>query len=267
MKYEDFIHLSVAGDGACFFHSLATILIMEESSGEVKRKGGSLSHVMATSYARNGNALARKLRRDCVNWLEKKLDYTIPQLGRTIRQEIQDEVDECLEDDDCRKYKTVGEYLTYMKKYKSYAGQIEIYAIAYYLGRSIRVFIKDQGKFKSTGLGFQIGLKSDIMDDIHIYHNMGENVSSNEHHFEPLYPKVKAKKEVKQKKEGIKPKDEVKHNPGNIRGTTKGKKSINKPNRKPTRKPTRKSTRKTARKSTRKSTRKSARKSTRKSKL
>lgn len=212
MKYEDFIHMSVAGDGSCFFHSLATILIMEESSDEVNRKGGSLSHVVATSYARNGKTRARKLRRDCVNWLEKNLDYAIPQLGRTIREEIQDEVDECIDADDCRKYKTVREYLTYMKKYKSYAGQIEIYAISHYLGRSIRVFIKNKGKFKSSALGFQIGLKPDVMNDIHIYHNMGENVSSNEHHFEPLYPKVKA---IKPRRETVKPKNQSRKKPKN----------------------------------------------------
>ena len=29
MKYSDFIHMSVSGDGACFFHSIAAILKLE----------------------------------------------------------------------------------------------------------------------------------------------------------------------------------------------------------------------------------------------
>jgi hypothetical protein len=29
MKYSDFIHMSVKGDGACFFHSIAAILNIE----------------------------------------------------------------------------------------------------------------------------------------------------------------------------------------------------------------------------------------------
>ena len=84
-----------------------------------------------------------------------------------------------------------------------------------------------------------------IMNDIFLYHNLGKTKSRGLHHFEPLYPKVKAKKEVQ----------EIKKNK---------KKSSKKPNRKSTRKPTRKSNRKPNRKSTRKPTRKSTRKSTRK---
>ena len=189
MKYQDFIHMSVPGDGACFFHSLAHILIME----------GNLNQ--------NRNALAKKLRKQCVDWLENNLDFTISQIGMTIREEIEEAVRHCVTTK-CGHYKNVNKYLEYMRKNKAYAGQIEIYAMSYYLGRSIRVFIKNKDKFKSSGLGFMIGLKHDPMDDIHIYHNIGENVSANEHHFEPLYPKVKAKKEKDKDKD--KDKDKTK---------------------------------------------------------
>ena len=189
MKYEDFIHMSVPGDGACFFHSLAQILTLEGDPIP--------SNQTMKQTEKNRNTLAKKLRKECVDWLENNLDYEIAQIGMTIEEEIKEDVRHC-NDKGCGNYKNVKEYLTYMRKNKAYAGQIEIYAMSYYLGRSIRVYIRDKGKFKSSGLGFMIGLKHDPMDDIHIYHNIGESSGNNEHHFEPLYPKVKAKKEVKQ---------------------------------------------------------------------
>jgi hypothetical protein len=196
MKYEDFIHMSVPGDGACFFHSLTAILGLE---GDPIPSDQTMKQT-----DKNRNALAKKLRKECVDWLEKNLDYKIAQIGMTIRDEIEEAVRYCVNHESCDNYKTVKEYLTYMRKNKAYAGQIEIYAMSYYLGRSIRVFIRDRGKFKSAGLGFMIGLKPDPLDDIHIYHNIGESSGNNEHHFEPLYPKVKAKKEIKKKKESKK---------------------------------------------------------------
>ena len=189
MKYEDFIHMSVPGDGACFFHSLAQILTLEGDPIP--------SNQTMKQTEKNRNTLAKKLRKECVDWLGNNLDYEIAQIGMTIEEEIEEAVRHC-NDKGCGNYKNVKEYLTYMRKNKAYAGQIEIYAMSYYLGRSIRVYIRDKGKFKSSGLGFMIGLKHDPMDDIHIYHNIGESSGNNEHHFEPLYPKVKAKKEVKQ---------------------------------------------------------------------
>ena len=112
MKKEDFIYGGVLGDGACFFHSIAYIQLMEKN----KINDISIIYKIAIDYANKGNALSKKLRRDCVNWLEQNLDYTIPQIGRTIRQEIQEEVDNCIATDGCKKYKTIHEYLTYMKK-------------------------------------------------------------------------------------------------------------------------------------------------------
>ena len=176
MKYEDFIHMSVAGDGSCFFHSLSQILILE---------GNSLPRT----------TLSNKLRKQCVDWLEANLEYRIKGLGLTIKDEIEEEI----RTND--KLKSVDDYLTYMRKKTSYAGQIEIYAMANLFNRNIRVYIRNKGKFSNVGLGYQINHKMDLMKDIFIYHNMGTTLSPGLHHFEPLYPKVKARKESLKKKE------------------------------------------------------------------
>ena len=236
MKYEDFIHMSAPGDGSCFFHSIAAILKLE---------GDPISIDQSLKVTQeNINKLSIELRKNCVKWLRDNLDYKIKGIERTINQEIHSEIDSGVLDN---KIKTVGKYLTYMSRYDSYAGQIEIYAMSNLLNRNIRVYIHNKGKFSNVGLGYEVK-KKDIMNDIFLYHNLGKTKSRGLHHFEPLYPKVKAKKEVQ----------EIKKNK---------KKSSKKPNRKSTRKPTRKSTRKPNRKSTRKSTRKPNRKSTRKSRI
>lgn len=180
MKRSDFIYGEVAGDGACFFHSIAWILTMERPN-QVKK-----NETLAQTEKRR-EKLAKQLRRDCLNWLEQNLDTIIPQIGRTIRDEIQDEVN-----DNPEKYRTVNQYLNYMMKPKSWAGQIEIYALSFKLNRSIRVFIEKNKKFQSSGLGYMINSKSDLMNDIHLFHNSGTKKSI-QHHFDGLFPKKKAK--------------------------------------------------------------------------
>ena len=194
MKYEDFIHMSVAGDGSCFFHSLSQILILE---------GNPLPRT----------TLSNKLRKQCVDWLEANLEYRIKGIGLTIKDEIEEEI----RTND--KLKSVDDYLNYMRKKTSYAGQIEIYAMANLYNRNIRVYIRNKGKFSNVGLGYQINHKMDLMKDIFIYHNMGTTLSPGLHHFEPLYPKVKARKESLKKKESKK--------------RTSKKKSMRKRSRKP----------------------------------
>jgi hypothetical protein len=179
MKYEDFIHMSVAGDGSCFFHSLSQILILE---------GNNLPRT----------TLSNKLRKQCVDWLKANLEYRIKGIGLTIKGEIEEEIR--IND----KLKSVDAYLNYMRKRTSYAGQIEIYAMAHLFNRNIRVYIRNKGKFSNVGLGYQINHKMDLMKDIFIYHNMGTTLSPGLHHFEPLYPKVKARKESLKKKESKK---------------------------------------------------------------
>jgi hypothetical protein len=73
--------------------------------------------------------------------------------------------------------------------------------MAHLFNRNIRVYIRNKGKFSNVGLGYQINHKMDLMKDIFIYHNMGTTLSPGLHHFEPLYPKVKARKESLKKKE------------------------------------------------------------------
>tara|TARA_B110000285_G_scaffold136432_1_gene152809 strand:- start:306 stop:926 length:621 start_codon:yes stop_codon:yes gene_type:complete len=186
--------MSVAGDGSCFFHSLSQILILE---------GNPLPRT----------TLSNKLRKQCVDWLEDNLEYRIKGIGLTIKDEIEEEI----RTND--KLKSVDGYLTYMRKRTSYAGQIEIYAMANLFNRNIRVYIRNKGKFSNVGLGYQINHKMDLMKDIFIYHNMGTTLSPGLHHFEPLYPKVKARKESLKKKESKK--------------RTSKKKSMRKRSRKP----------------------------------
>jgi len=184
MKYNDFIHMSVAGDGSCFFHSLAAILQLEGDPIP-------LNQTMKTTEI-NRKKLSKDLRKQCFTWLTNNLDYRIKGLGLTIK----DEIEEDNRDND--KINTVLEYLKYMKTPDAYAGQIEIYAMSNILKRNIRVYIHNKGKFSNVGLGYQINNQRDIMKDIFLYHNLGKTKSKGLHHFEPLYPKAKAKKEVKE---------------------------------------------------------------------
>tara|TARA_B100001287_G_C22570806_1_gene476137 strand:+ start:24 stop:785 length:762 start_codon:yes stop_codon:yes gene_type:complete len=230
MKRSDFIYGEVSGDGACFFHSIAWVLTME-GPNQVKK------NETLTQTKKRREKLAKKLRRDCVHWLEQNLDTIIPQLGRTIRDEIMDEVN-----DNPEKYRTITQYLNYMMKPKSWAGQIEIYALSHKLNRSIRVFIEKKKKFQSAGLGYMIHSKDDLMNDIHLFHNSGTKLS-NEHHFDGLFPKKKAKalmsdnktckrKRVRINKDGVPNQDDIDNNkkcegsPIKIKKTTKRKKTL-----------------------------------------
>jgi len=177
MKYNNFVHRPVAGDGSCFFHSLATIILTDE-------------------YGKfpNNNAVnieSRILRRECVSWLKKNLNYKIKGTGLTIRSEIEEDIKES-------HINTVQEYLKYMKTPDAYAGQIEIYAMAHILKRNIRVYIHNKEKFSNVGLGYQINNHKGI-EDIYLYHNLGKTKSKGLHHFEPLYPKSKLKYNVNYK--------------------------------------------------------------------
>lgn len=184
--------MSVAGDGACFFHSIAAILKLE---GDPIPKNQTFK---VTEKLRN--KLAIELRKKCVKWLRNNLDYRIKGLERTIAQEIESEIDNGALDN---KITTVNKYLTYMSRYDAYAGQIEIYAISNILNRNIRVYIHNKGKFSNVGLGYEVKNK-DIMDDIFLYHNLGKTKARGLHHFEPLYPKTKAVKDVKKIKKNKK---------------------------------------------------------------
>jgi len=179
MKYSDFIHMSVPGDGSCFFHSVAQILILEGPPIPLKQ-------TMDTTN-KNREKLARSLRKRCVEWLSHHLDYRIKEIGLTIEDEIKEEVN------NSNKYNTVEQYLSFMRKKDAYAGQIEIYAISNLLQRNIRVYIHNKGKFSNVGLGYQINNQK---NDIYLYHNLGKTKSKGLHHFEPLYLKPKLKSSI-----------------------------------------------------------------------
>tara|TARA_A100001015_G_C14727669_1_gene608561 strand:+ start:69 stop:788 length:720 start_codon:yes stop_codon:yes gene_type:complete len=183
--------MSVAGDGACFFHSIAAILIKE--GNPIKINGKLIEE-------KTRGKLAIKLRAECVKWLRKNLYYRIKGLDRTISEEILSEIEDGSLD---KKINTLSKYLTYMSRYDSYAGQIEIYSMSNLLNRNIRVYIHNKRKFSNVGLGYEVKNK-DIMDDIFLYHNLGKTKSKGLHHFEPLYPKVKAVKDVKKIKKNNK---------------------------------------------------------------
>lgn len=183
MKYSDFYHLPVKGDGACFFNSLAGIFYLEKKIKKVK--GKKITHKIDPKIL---GSEAFKLRKKCVKWLQNNLDYTIKGLGVSLRDEILEDI----KYNNNIKTKTIKGYFDYMKQKKAYAGQIEIYAISELFKRNIRTFIDKNGKLSNVGLGYEIFPK-DIMNDIYIYHNLGEvgNVKGF-HHFEILFPKKKA---------------------------------------------------------------------------
>ena len=199
MKLKDFYHLSVPGDGDCFFHSIASILHFE--------KGPILKHTKDPNKVKNIQFNLGKesmaLRRKVVNWLKNNLDYVVKGIGLTIRMEIEEavenEVATAEEKDEDPDYTTVDEYLKYMNKGGTYAGQIEIYAICELLQRNLRVFTSKNPNNHNEHLN-NIGLGYELKDisystlpsskDIYLYHNFGKKgVTKGRHHFEPLIPR------------------------------------------------------------------------------
>lgn len=172
-----FRKLPVSGDGSCFFHSLVTIFHVE--------KKGKIDPVP------NIKKRSKELRKQCVEWLEKNLNYKVKGTGLSIREEINDAlVDEGVQankNDNDPKYTSLKEYLEYMKDTDGYAGQIEIYAIAELYQRNIRVFNKNGNKLNNMGLGYEINNNSE--NDIFLFHNFKKKLSAGLHHFEPLIPK------------------------------------------------------------------------------
>jgi len=185
MKYTNFYHIPVAGDGACFFHSISGINHFNEHLWPVINSKPITYKIESSKW----DASSMKLRKQCVDWLEKNLDYRIKGIGMTIRDEILEDV----QMNDGIKDKTVKGYLSYMKKRNSYAGQIEIYAISELLNKNIRTFISKGNNLSNVGLGYELKPK-DVQFDIFLYHNLGD-IGNDEggHHFEILYPKKKAR--------------------------------------------------------------------------
>ena len=134
---------------------------------------------------------AKYYKKSCngeLKWLKNNLNYRIKNIGLTIKDEIEDAINENDEED----YTTIDEYLEYMKDDNSYAGQIEIYATSNLLKRNIKTYIKKGNKFSNVGLGYNYyDRDTDPMKDIFIFHNLGKTKQKGLHHFESLYPKDK----------------------------------------------------------------------------
>ena len=201
MQLKDFYHLSVPEDGGCFFHSIAAVLHFE--------KNPVLNHTKDPKKVENIQFKLGKesmaIRTRAVNWLKDNLDYVIKGTGLTIRMEIEDDIKE--EQTNAKKennrspnYKTIDEYLKFMHKNGSYAGQIEIYAVSEVLQRNLRVFTSKNPKdhnesLQNIGLGYELKKLSystlPSSKDIYLYHNFGKKgVTKGRHHFEPLIPRT-----------------------------------------------------------------------------
>ncbi len=214
MKLKDFYHLSVPGDGDCFFHAIASILHFEKNPVLKHTKDPKKVKNIKFNLEKESNAIRRKV----VDWLKKNLDYVVKGIGLTIRMEIEDavenEVATAEEKDEDPSYTTVDEYLKYMNTGGTYAGQIEIYAVCELLQRNLRVFTSKNPKNHDERLN-NIGLGYELKDlsystlpsskDIYLYHNFGKKgVTKGRHHFEPLLPRkiIKLEKSSEKKSTG-----------------------------------------------------------------
>jgi hypothetical protein len=183
MNISNFYHLPVKGDGACFFHSIAGINHLNEHL--FKQNNRTITYKIEPGI---WSSESMKLRKKCVQWLKNNLDYRIKGIGTTIRDEILEDV----RTNNNITTKTIDGYFTYMSNIKGYAGQIEIYAISELLQKNVRTYISKDGKLSNVGLGYEIKPK-DMMNDISLYHNLGDvGDFKGVHHFEILYPKKKA---------------------------------------------------------------------------
>src|SRR6056300_1373569 len=88
MKLKDFYHLSVPGDGDCFFHSIASILHFEKNP--VLKHTNDPNKVKNIKFNLGKESMA--LRRRVVDWLKNNLNYVVKGIGITIRMEIEEAV-------------------------------------------------------------------------------------------------------------------------------------------------------------------------------
>ena len=130
MNLCDYIIIPVPGDGNCFFHSIVGFLSYDKKMGHLEK-----SKKLDT---------ASSLRKKAVKWLRRNLEIVTP-TGLKIKDEIEDYVntnDDGVDD--------IEQYLNHMNKNKTYAGQIELYAISHLLNRNIKTFIKKKQKLISN---------------------------------------------------------------------------------------------------------------------
>ena len=183
MKYSDFYHIHVEGDGSCFFHSITGIIHLNEKMVLFNSKP-----ITYKIENRKWPLKSSDLRKRCVKWLRANLDYHIKGINLTIKDEILNEIES---NEDIKK-KTIEGYFKYMEGKDSYAGQIEIWAICNLLNKNIRTYIFNDNRLSDVGLGYNIKRRN-LQDDIFLYHNLGDiGNRKGGHHFEILFPKKKA---------------------------------------------------------------------------
>ena len=211
MDKNKFIKTDVPGDGSCFFHAVSVYLFIDTHK-HLQNMNQSQLNRKAEKYIASHN-----IRKRVVDWMQKNLNRKLSN-GTTLRNEILD--DQNMNNDSISKQvkdKVVSEYLKKMRKYTSYAGQIEITATAYLLNRNIRVWILNKDKYQTLHLGYEIDPSK---KDIHLFHNFGSGLPAGLHHFETLYPK----EEFKSKSKKQKPKTQKKQKPKTQKQSSKPRK-------------------------------------------
>ena len=198
-----FTKVNVAGDGACYFHSVVGFLDMERLVKDKK-----------TYYKKDLDKEASKLRKRVVTWLRNNLNFQYEN-ELTIQDDIEDEIR------NNPKIQSINDYLRDMSRPSAYAGQIEITATANILKRNIRVFIKKQGKYSNVGLGYEINKSKD--KDITLFHNMKPGKGKGGHHFEILFPTSKAQVVTRAQYDKFKSKSKKKSSKKNRPDTKKRK--------------------------------------------
>jgi len=198
LKKDDYQYISVPGNGACLFNSVAQYVHLDDSiipNDEGEKYTYKLSN-------KDLKSKASQLRKDCVDWLEENMDFEIPIIKRTIREEIEDnesssdsdDSDSDSDDDKSPKKKksssqTIKQYLNNMRKVGSYGGQNEIIALSHVLKRNIGVYKSNGNGYIDAILGFNLDNKLHN-SDIYLYHNVNEAEWENIglHHYDLLYP-------------------------------------------------------------------------------
>lgn len=175
MEKHSVKHLSVPGDGNCLFNAIVNSLHIQKVKKKYKNKYYSYPLSRDEFYKK-----AMNLRKRTVKWLQNNLDFLVGITGRTIEQEINEDLDWSNSQDD------INGYLERMKKTGEYGGQIEITALSNLLKKNIKTFIDKDNKYNEIGLGYKLDNSDNY---IYLFHNFKKSKSNTCYHFEILIPK------------------------------------------------------------------------------
>ena len=172
---EDFVLIEVPADGTCFFHAIMGILHLDNKI--IRHDDKNYTYIL--NDKNKLNKLSNSLRLKVVRWLTTHLKWKVPNTSI-----IEDEI----KADNIPGIDSVNEYLEHMKDPKSWAGQIEMYAIHNLLKKNIKTYEASDDSTKYQVIHLGIGNTMDIMKDIYLFHSGGVDRG----HFEILYPKKRA---------------------------------------------------------------------------